>query len=86
MFSAEKLCSSNKRRSWSGLWMLHKLRQKGFKSKVAEAYGDVGGVWKYTKYPGCRNETVSTWTFFSKLKKCLVSVLGRQWKSYSALT
>lgn len=45
---------------WAGLWSLYRLRQKGFRCLCVEAHEDVGGVWLYTKYPGCRNETVSS--------------------------
>ena len=44
---------------WAGIWLLHRLRQKRFCVKLFEAHEDVGGVWLYTRYPGCRNETVS---------------------------
>jgi len=39
---------------FSGLYMLHRLRQEGFSAKVIEAGGDVGGTWYWNRYPGAR--------------------------------
>ncbi|OAP53873.1 hypothetical protein AYL99_11895 [Fonsecaea erecta] len=41
----------------SGLWALHQLRTRGFECLCVDACDDVGGVWHYTRYPGCRNDT-----------------------------
>jgi cyclohexanone monooxygenase len=35
---------------FSGLYALHRFRQLGFKAKVYEAGGDVGGVWYWNRY------------------------------------
>lgn len=40
---------------WAGIWTLHSLRKAGFNVLLVEAKDDVGGVWKYINYPGCRN-------------------------------
>lgn len=39
---------------FSGLYMLHKLRQQGMHALVIEAAGDVGGTWYWNRYPGAR--------------------------------
>ncbi len=39
---------------FSGLYMLHRLRQEGFSVKVIEAAADVGGTWYWNRYPGAR--------------------------------
>jgi len=40
---------------WAGLWTLYSLREAGFDVVAYEATNDVGGVWHYVNYPGCRN-------------------------------
>jgi cation diffusion facilitator CzcD-associated flavoprotein CzcO len=39
---------------FSGLYMLHRLRQLGLRAQVLEAAGDVGGTWLVNRYPGAR--------------------------------
>ena len=39
---------------FSGLAMLHGLRQRGFKARVIEAAPGVGGTWYWNRYPGAR--------------------------------
>lgn len=39
---------------FSGLYMLHSLREAGFTAKVIEAAEGVGGVWYWNRYPGAR--------------------------------
>ncbi|GAA0274456.1 NAD(P)/FAD-dependent oxidoreductase [Alteraurantiacibacter aestuarii] len=39
---------------FSGLYMLHKLRQEGFSAQVVEAGSGVGGTWFWNRYPGAR--------------------------------
>lgn len=39
---------------FSGLNMLHKLRELGFTARVYEAGSDVGGTWYWNRYPGAR--------------------------------
>jgi cation diffusion facilitator CzcD-associated flavoprotein CzcO len=39
---------------FSGLFMLHHLREHGFKAKLFEAGGQVGGTWYWNCYPGAR--------------------------------
>ncbi len=39
---------------FSGLYMLHKLRQEGFTAHVVEKASGVGGTWFWNRYPGAR--------------------------------
>ncbi|UYN94097.1 MAG: NAD(P)/FAD-dependent oxidoreductase [Enhydrobacter sp.] len=46
----------------SGMYQLLKLRQLGFKARVYEAGGDLGGTWYWNRYPGCRFDSES-WSY-----------------------
>jgi len=39
---------------FSGLYQLHRLRQRGFKVRLFEAGPDLGGIWYWNCYPGAR--------------------------------
>ena len=39
---------------FSGLYMLHKLREKGMTALILEAGTGVGGTWYWNRYPGAR--------------------------------
>jgi len=39
---------------FSGLYLLHKLREEGFSVVVLEAGTDIGGTWYWNRYPGAR--------------------------------
>ncbi|TAL37640.1 MAG: NAD(P)/FAD-dependent oxidoreductase [Phenylobacterium sp.] len=39
---------------FSGLYMLHRLRQQGLTARVFEAGTGVGGTWYWNRYPGAR--------------------------------
>jgi cation diffusion facilitator CzcD-associated flavoprotein CzcO len=39
---------------FSGLYMLHRLRQQGLSVRVIEAGSGVGGTWYWNRYPGAR--------------------------------
>ncbi|BAX93722.1 flavin-containing monooxygenase [Mycobacterium shigaense] len=39
---------------FSGLYMLHRLRQLGIQVRVLEAAENVGGTWLFNRYPGAR--------------------------------
>jgi cation diffusion facilitator CzcD-associated flavoprotein CzcO/acetyl esterase/lipase len=57
---------------FSGLYLLHKLRQLGFSARVLEAAGDVGGTWFWNRYPGARCDiptTDYTYSFDPELEK-----------------
>ncbi|MEY2472424.1 MAG: hypothetical protein QOK28_1753 [Actinomycetota bacterium] len=44
---------------FSGLYMLHKLRQLGFSARAFEVGDGVGGTWFWNRYPGARCDTES---------------------------
>ena len=39
---------------FSGLYMLHRLKQMGLSARVFEAGEGVGGTWFWNRYPGAR--------------------------------
>src|SRR6516164_940078 len=39
---------------FSGLYMLHRLRQLGLRTRVMEMAENVGGTWLFNRYPGAR--------------------------------
>src|ERR1044071_1524978 len=39
---------------FAGLYMLYRLRQLGFSTRVLETADDVGGTWYWNRYPGAR--------------------------------
>src|SRR5262249_1012955 len=39
---------------FAGLYMLHRLRGMGLKTRVLEAGSGVGGTWYWNRYPGAR--------------------------------
>ena len=39
---------------FAGLYLLHRLRTAGFRARVIESGGDVGGTWYWNRYPGAR--------------------------------
>src|SRR5579862_627584 len=45
---------------FSGLYMLHRLRQLGLSARAFEAGGDVGGTWYWNRYPGARCDVATT--------------------------
>ena len=44
---------------FAGLYMLHRLRQAGFRVRVFEAGDGVGGTWYWNRYPGARCDVES---------------------------
>lgn len=44
---------------FAGLYALHRMREAGFRAKVVEAGGDVGGTWYWNRYPGARCDVES---------------------------
>ncbi len=44
---------------FGGMYMLHRLRQKGFNARVFEAGKGVGGTWYWNRYPGARCDVES---------------------------
>jgi cation diffusion facilitator CzcD-associated flavoprotein CzcO/acetyl esterase/lipase len=45
---------------FSGLYMLHRLRQLGLSAKVFDSASDVGGTWYWNRYPGARCDIPTT--------------------------
>src|SRR5258708_9995963 len=45
---------------FSGLYLLHRLRQLGFSVKVFDSASDVGGTWYWNRYPGARCDIPTT--------------------------
>ncbi|CAK1357319.1 unnamed protein product [Cercospora beticola] len=39
---------------FAGVYLLHRLRQNGFKVKIIEAGSAAGGIWHWNNYPGAR--------------------------------
>jgi len=57
---------------FSGLYMLYRLREAGFSTRVYEAGNSVGGVWYWNRYPGARCDIESiyyNYTFSEELYK-----------------
>lgn len=55
---------------FSGLYMLHRLREAGYSVRVFEAAADVGGTWYFNRYPGARCDIESiyyNYTFSEEL-------------------
>ena len=44
----------------AGLYLLHRLRNLGFSTKVLETGDDVGGTWYWNRYPGARCDVPTT--------------------------
>ena len=51
---------------FSGLYMLHDLRQRGLSAKILEKGGGVGGTWYWNRYPGARCDSESVYYMFSE--------------------
>ena len=50
---------------FSGLYMLHRLRELGFTTRVFEAAEGVGGTWYWNRYPGARCDSESHYYCYS---------------------
>ena len=50
---------------FSGLYMLHRARQLGFRTRVFEAGDEVGGTWYWNRYPGARCDSESVYYMLS---------------------
>lgn len=60
--------------SWAGIWCLYLLKRLGLRVLLVDACSDVGGVWYYTHYPGCRVDTEVPFYEFS------LPELWKEWK------
>ncbi len=45
---------------FAGMYMLHRLRERGLSARAFEAGDDVGGTWYWNRYPGARCDVEST--------------------------
>ncbi|HWO95535.1 MAG TPA: NAD(P)/FAD-dependent oxidoreductase [Bacillus sp. (in: firmicutes)] len=57
---------------FSRMYMLHRLREAGFSTRVYEAGDGVGGVWYWNRYPGARCDSESiyyNYTFSEEIYK-----------------
>ena len=50
---------------FSGIYMLHKIREMGLSAKVIDAASDVGGTWFWNRYPGARVDVESMFYSYS---------------------
>ena len=50
---------------FAGLYMLHKCRQLGLRTRLLEAGGGVGGTWYWNRYPGARCDADSIFYSYS---------------------
>ncbi len=57
--SAEELDAIVIGAGFSGIYMLHKLREMGLRTRVFEAGEGVGGAWYWNRYPGARCDSES---------------------------
>lgn len=60
---------------FSGLYMLHRLRELGFTTRVFEAADSVGGTWYWNRYPGARCDSESHYYCYSFSEK-----IRKEWK------
>jgi len=44
---------------FAGMYMLHRLRGSGWRARIIEAGGGVGGTWYWNRYPGARCDVES---------------------------
>ncbi|SOC40662.1 flavin-containing monooxygenase [Ureibacillus acetophenoni] len=54
---------------FAGLYMLHKLRERGLNVRVIEAADGVGGTWYWSRYPGARCDSDSIYYSFTFSKE-----------------
>lgn len=60
---------------FSGLYMLHRLRGLGLKTRVFEAGKGVGGTWYWNRYPGARCDSESHYYCYSFSEE-----IRKEWK------
>ena len=60
---------------FAGMYMLHKLRGRGFDAVVLERADGVGGTWYWNRYPGARCDVESmqySYSFDPELEQGMV--------------
>ena len=60
---------------FSGLYMLHRLRELGFTTRLFEAADGVGGTWFWNRYPGARCDSESHYYCYSFAEE-----VRKEWK------
>ena len=60
---------------FSGLYMLHRLRELGFTTRMFEAADGVGGTWFWNRYPGARCDSESHYYCYSFSEE-----IRKEWK------
>ena len=60
---------------FAGMYMLHRLRGKGFTARVIEAGKGVGGTWYWNRYPGARCDVESVQYSYQFLRE-----LEQEWE------
>ncbi len=60
---------------FSGLYMLHRLRELGFTTRLFEAADGVGGTWYWNRYPGARCDSESHYYCYS-----FSDAVRKEWK------
>lgn len=54
MFNGQELDALVVGAGFSGIYLLHQLRKRGFSAKIFEAGSGLGGIWHWNSYPGAR--------------------------------
>lgn len=62
---------------FAGLYMLHRLRERGLSVKVIEAADGVGGVWYWSRYPGAKCDSDSIYYNFTFSEELYKNGAGR---------
>ena len=53
---------------FSGIYLLHRLRQAGFRTRLIDAAAEPGGIWYWNCYPGARVDSNGAIYQYSDLK------------------
>ena len=59
---------------FAGLYLLYRLRERGFRAIIVEAGDDVGGTWYWNRYPGARCDV-----FSHEYQLAFPEFLNREW-------
>jgi cation diffusion facilitator CzcD-associated flavoprotein CzcO len=64
---------------FSGIYLMHKLKEANIDALCVEAAPDLGGTWFLNRYPGCRCDIESmeySFTFSEELRNSVLRELG----------